>query len=134
MSINQTITHENAKCTLWLTDTPQFESYRTATIGDFSCENVAQGVALLEKAFHILKKEGIEYAIGPMNQNTWHSYRLVTKSDGSPPFFLELSNPEHYVEVFQKTGFQEISKYFSTIDHKLDSEISADYQAELDAA
>ena len=56
---------------------------------------------------------GIEYAIGPMNGDTWHSYRLVSGTDNSPAYFMEPQNPAFYPEIFQQSGFDVIGAYSS---------------------
>jgi hypothetical protein len=48
-----------------------------------------------------------------MSGNTWHSYRFVSESDGSPPFLLEPTNKPHERDIFLAAGFAPIGKYFS---------------------
>ena len=105
-----------ASCTLWLQDTPQVPPYKTATIGKFSCPDQQSGKNILTAAIEHLRQEGFEYLIGPMDQNTWKSYRFVTESDGTPPFFLEPQNPDFYSKVFLESDFEVIGTYSSGID------------------
>ncbi len=103
----------SALCTLWLADTPQYESRKTATIGNFQAENKKAGTDIINQALQYLTDNGFEYAIGPMNGNTWHSYRFVTGGDNSPPFLMEPKNPDFYPVIFQDTGFEPLGEYSS---------------------
>jgi hypothetical protein len=40
-------------------------------------------------ALDIVRSHGIGRVLGPMDGDTWHSYRFVTESDGSAGFLLE---------------------------------------------
>lgn len=103
----------DAACRLWLAGGPSFQEYKTASLGAFRCDDVPAGERLLREAAAQLTAEGFGYLIGPMDGDTWHRYRLVTESDGSPPFFLEPSNPAFYPEVFEAAGFTVIGRYSS---------------------
>ena len=47
----------------------------------------------------ILAAEGFDAVIGPMDGDTWHRYRVVTESDGSPPYLLEPVSDDKRAEV-----------------------------------
>jgi len=49
--------------------------------------------ALLQGAAAQLRAAGCELAAGPVDGDTWHHYRLVTWSDGTPAFTLEPFSP-----------------------------------------
>jgi hypothetical protein len=102
---------ERACCTLWLEGCPSYAGLYTACIGGFRCEDAPAGRALLERATAQLAWRGFEYAIGPMDGNTWHDHRVVTQSDGSPAFPLEPANPAFYVQAF--ADFAVIGRYAS---------------------
>lgn len=107
-----TIKRDGAKVSVYL-DGPHWEDRPTAALGEFSCKIVEAGEAVLVEALAHIAAKGIDRVIGPMNGDTWHSYRFVTETDGSPAFLLEPSNKPHDVEVFQSAGFTPISRYFS---------------------
>jgi hypothetical protein len=48
-----------------------------------------------------------------MDGDTWHSYRFVTESDGSPAFMLEPPDRPKCREALTGAGFTQISSYFS---------------------
>ncbi len=93
---------------------PSWNDQRTAAIGEFRCADAAAGAELLSRACTMLGAEGFEALIGPMDGDTWHSYRLVTESDGSPPFLMEPVSAAHDGQAFSVAGFAPISAYVST--------------------
>ncbi len=111
-----------AVCALWIRNAPQFKAYKTGLIGDFFAENTDAGEALLLHVLMRLKELGCDYAIGPMNGDTWHSYRLVTEQGECPPFFMEYYTPKEWPGIFSKTGFEVIASYSSA------SAANADYE------
>jgi hypothetical protein len=114
---------EGARCLLYR-DAPSWQGCKTAAIGGFRCESPASGAALLEQAAELLRSEGFEALLGPMEGDTWHSYRLVTESDGSPPFLLEPVGGTHDLAAFAASGFAPVSAYVST-RARLDDAIGA---------
>jgi hypothetical protein len=92
---------------------PAWDGLRTAAIGDFRCDSVASGAGLLRAIAADLAAGGVEAVLGPMNGDTWHSYRLVTESDGSPPFLLEPVSKPHDLAAFEAAGFAPVGRYFS---------------------
>ncbi len=48
-----------------------------------------------------------------MDANTWNRYRLVTYSDGRPPFLMEPSHPPFYLKAWQDAGFTPVAEYHS---------------------
>jgi len=59
------------------------------------------------------KTLGAVSIIGPMEGDTWHSYRLPTESDGRTPFLMEPVCGEHDFAAFKQAGFEIIGEYFS---------------------
>ncbi len=104
---------EGASCLIFR-DAPSWEARRTASIGRFRCDSAATGRDLLAHAAADLATEGYEALIGPMDGDTWHSYRLVTESDGSPPFLMEPMSGAFDAEAFTTAGFAPLSSYVST--------------------
>jgi hypothetical protein len=95
-------------------DAPSWDGLRTAAVGRFRCEAADAGRKLLDQVATTLASEGFEALIGPMDGDTWHSYRLVTESDGSPPFLMEPTSGACDGEAFAKAGFEPLSHYVST--------------------
>lgn len=107
------ITIDGAACTLYR-DAPNWDGQRTAAIGCLRCDDAAAGQQLLDRIAAKLVGEGFDALIGPMDGDTWHSYRLVSESDGSPPFLMEPTSGPHDSEAFSAAGFAPLSHYVST--------------------
>jgi hypothetical protein len=95
---------DGASCRLF-GDAPSWNGLKTAAIGGFRCESVAAGEALLREAAALL---------GPMDGDTWHTYRVVVESDGSAPFAMEPVSGPHDRAAFESNGFAPVSSYVST--------------------
>lgn len=72
--------------------------------------NVASG--LLDTAERWLREKGIIRVVGPMNFNTWFSYRFRTDLDREV-FAWEPGNPEEYPKIFTDLGFRVCREYHS---------------------
>ena len=103
---------EGARVTLY-PDGPDWQGAPAATLGNFTSKDTASGAAVLALALDQARALGIRQLIGPMEGDTWHSYRFVTETDGSPPFLLEPANKPHEPGLFTAAGFQPIGSYFS---------------------
>lgn len=103
-----------AACSIWTKDTPIYNQFQSALIGNFFASDRETGVKILEYVVSKLKSRGIEYVLGPMNGSTWRSYRLVTEMGKNAPFFLEPSHPDFWPRIFLDVGFEEIATYRST--------------------
>lgn len=108
----ETITSEGARLALWR-QAPSLDGLRTAAIGGFACENAEAGARAIRDAMAKLKSEGFAAVLGPMDGDTWGKHRLVVESDGRPPFLMEPANPPHFVDAFQQSGLQVVSRYLS---------------------
>lgn len=75
---------------------------------------------MLTEACRILRDKGCAAAYGPMDGSTWKSYRFVTWSDGSPPFFMEPQQPPEWPLYWQEAGFVPCHEYISTLVTDLD--------------
>ncbi len=94
-------------------DAPDWDGMRCAAIGDVRFSDEEAGAALLNEIADDLQQEGFHGLLGPMNGDTWHSYRLVTETDGAPPFFMEPTSSPHDLSAFMRAGFHKVSDYVS---------------------
>jgi hypothetical protein len=96
-------------------DAPSLENKKTAALGAFSCDSAEAGAKLIREAMARLRSEGFEMVMGPMDGNTWGKHRLVTESDGRPPFLMEPANPPHYVDALEQSGLAIASRWVSAV-------------------
>lgn len=108
------VTLPGASLTLFR-DAPSLHGKRTAALGEFACETAEAGAKAIREAMALLKGDGFEAVLGPMDGNTWAKHRLVVESDGRPPFLMEPSNPAHFVDAFEQSGLQIVSRYLSAV-------------------
>lgn len=101
-----------AGAALWWRETP---GDRLGTIGSFFAEDRAAAIRVLEAAMDQLRQNGCTQAVGPMNGNTWRSYRFVDEPDGRKPFLLEPRNPAEYSSWWREAGFSELACYSSSV-------------------
>ena len=111
-TVAETITASGASCRLHR-DAPTWDGQRTAAIGAFECDSPEAGAAMLGDIAARLRVEGVQALIGPMDGDTWHAYRLVCETDGSPAFPLEPVSGPHDHAAFLGAGFAPISSYVS---------------------
>lgn len=109
-----------ALCSVWLDNTPSFEKYDSCTLGHFFAIDSASGNTILSYAFNFLRNEGKDYVIGPMNGNTWQSYRFVSGDSGYPSFFMEPQSVSFWTSIFIDSGFEVIAEYSSSISEQPD--------------
>lgn len=103
-----------AHAALWWTGTPEIEGNPVGAVGGFASNDEESTMQLLSGAEGLLRDVGCRIAIGPMNGNTWRSYRFVTRDCGRGPFLLEPRNPTEYPKWWQVAGYAEISRYSSS--------------------
>ena len=108
-----------ARCSLWWRQTPLHHGRRTGFIGAVSSSDDDALEALLARATERLRGEGCALAIGPIDGNTWHRYRLVTWTDGTPPFPLEPYSPLAATVPWERAGFTPLETYSSLRDDAL---------------
>ena len=94
-------------------ETARWEGTPTAAIGDFRCDDAEAGATVLRQICDDLAGRGVTRVLGPMNGDTWHSYRLVVESDGTPPFLMEPQSRPADLAAFEAVGFTRIARYFS---------------------
>jgi GNAT superfamily N-acetyltransferase len=103
-----------AGVSLWWTHVPPMEGERLGVIGRFTAGTEAEAAAVLGRACAELQARGCTLAVGPMNGNTWRSYRLVTERGDEPPFLLEPVNPPEWPAWWRAAGFGTLAEYYST--------------------
>jgi len=108
-----------ARCSLWWSEAPPYQHHHVGTIGHYAAADDAAAAAVLSEAQTRLQAAGCTIAIGPMNGNTWRSYRFVTDAGDLPPFFLEPTNPPEWPNQFLEAGFSPLASYFSAINNDL---------------
>jgi len=88
----------------------------TGTIGAFEALNHPEAVqALLKRAVDLLKAQGAQRIIGPMDGDTWHTYRFNTGPFDAAPFIKEPWNPSYYPPLWESAGFSVAETYDSFI-------------------
>lgn len=108
-----------ARCSLWWNDVPPFGTERLGVIGHYAALADDSGRAVLTAAVDELGRRGCTFAVGPMDGNTWRSYRLVVEQGTEPPFFLEPTNPESWPHHFTAAGFTPLAHYYSSLNTDL---------------
>jgi len=108
------------ECSLWWQTVPQLPGERLGVIGHYSASE-ACGPALLNHACEQLRSYGCTMAVGPMDGNTWRSYRLMTERGPEPPFFLETNHPPEWPDQFRCAGFTPLAEYTSALADDLDA-------------
>ena len=106
-----------ARCSLWWREAPALPGERIGVIGHFDAAAGAADAAraLLEDACRRLAAQGATLAVGPMDGNTWRSYRLVSDAGTEPPFFLEPWTPLEWNAHFKAAGFAPLATYHSSV-------------------
>lgn len=90
----------------------------TGRIGHAAWDDADDGAALISLALDRLRAEGCQRALGPIDGSTWHTYRVVTASDDSPPrppFALEPWPAPAIGAAFEQAGFAPQAHYLSSI-------------------
>jgi len=105
----------NARCSLWWRDVPAYPGQRLGIMGHFAANSAEAADSLLKLAEKQLALQGCSLAVGPMDGNTWRSYRLVVERGSEPPFFLEPDNPDDWPAYFTENGYSIFSEYFSAL-------------------
>ena len=104
-----------ARCSLWWTSTPAIPNECLGLIGHYAADSQAAATVLITHACWRLAMNGCSLAVGPMDGNTWRPYRLITKRDREPNFFLEPDNPDDWPEHFTANGFKPFKTYYSSL-------------------
>lgn len=105
--------HDLATATLWWQDTPLHHGHRVGAIGRFASQDATACRLLLDQSCRRLAEAGCGLAVGPMDRDTWHRYRVVAESRGRPPFVMEPDTPLDWQDHFRGAGFSEMASYRS---------------------
>jgi GNAT superfamily N-acetyltransferase len=108
-----------ARASLWWKEPPPHEAERVGAIGHYAACDEESGVRLLAQAAEIAREHGCTLAVGPLDGNTWRTYRLVTQRGTEAPFFLEPDNPDDYPAHFARAGFAPLARYTSALETDL---------------
>ncbi len=114
-----------ARCSLWWPSALHHAGERLGLIGHYAAHDAQAGRQLLAHACRQLAARACTLAVGPMDGNTWRSYRFVTAGNTEPAFFLEPVNPPEWPQQFVDGGFTPLARYFSALDDRLDQEDDA---------
>lgn len=104
-----------ALCSLWTKNVTSVQGYKSAAVGHFFAQTPQAGAQILKHACERLMGLGFEYVVGPLDGDTWHSYRVVTEAGTAPPFFLEYYTPSDWPGIFAVAGFAQIATYRSSL-------------------
>ena len=111
-----------ARCSCWWNAVPTIEGQALGTVGHYAAADAAAAATLLSYACERLRRANCTHAVGPMDGNTWRSYRLVIDRGPEPPFFLEPWTPEEWVNHWHTAGFLPIAEYTSAMNDDLSRE------------
>lgn len=118
-----------ASVALWW-ESPVVADVRVGRVGHPVWSDAEAGGVVLEAAVERLREEGMERAVGPLDGSTWFGYRVVTESDGRPPFALEPTTEPVIAQSFSRAGFEPVEHYVSSFVEALPDE-SAQSAADL---
>jgi len=108
-----------ARAALYFNPQLTFEEKKAAAIGAYECIDDSEvAKMLLSTLSEEAKDRKIEYIIGPMDGSTWNNYRFSLHNDYRN-FLLEPFHPVYYNEQFEKSGFEVIATYNSSIQENL---------------
>jgi len=110
-----------ARCSLWWSDTPDYEDHTVGLVGHYAVADARTGQAVLDRACRRLADAGCTCVIGPMDGSTWNPYRFVTDRGARPPFVLEPWHPPDYPEHFRDAGFEPLARYVSSVGADADT-------------
>jgi hypothetical protein len=108
-----------ARCSCWWSTGHTLDGETVGVIGHYSAETAEAGTRVLLDACARLAAHGCTIAVGPMDGNTWRSYRLVIERGSEPPFFLEPDTPDAWVSHFTAAGFDTLATYSSALARDL---------------
>lgn len=108
-----------ARCSLWWRAVPPSAGAHVGLIGHYAAIDARAGVALLRRACAELAARGCARAVGPLDGDTQHAYRLVTERGEEPPFFLEPDTPDAYPVQWAAAGFAPVASYYSALQDDL---------------
>lgn len=103
-----------ARCVALLSKLEDPPGSPLGTIGWFEALDRPEAVrALLDGAAGWLATRGARRVVGPIDGDTWHSYRLNAGPWDEPPFLMEPWNPAFYPRLWEQAGFAPLEEYLS---------------------
>jgi len=121
-----------AQASVWWRAAPPLDGETLGVIGHFRASPSADAAAVAEvlvRACVELRNAGCTRAVGPLDGNTWRSYRFVTWRGDRPRFALEPDQPDVWPGWWVAAGFAAYEEYFSALVDDL-----AAHDARLDGA
>ena len=109
------------RVSLWWSGVPAWPGKRLGALGHFAAADPDTAGVLLEAACAELRARGCTLAVGPMDGNTWRSYRFMTDACAFPPFALEPWNPAEWPRWWEATGFAPFQTYQSALEARMES-------------
>lgn len=107
------IEFNESSCVVW-PDGPLWQEGSTGTIGKFNFKSENDGKALLIKACEMLKTNGCQNVLAPMDGDTWHNYRTIIETDNSPYYALEPQSGQFDIATLKSVGFELVEQYASS--------------------
>ncbi|HKJ05278.1 MAG TPA: GNAT family N-acetyltransferase [Geopsychrobacteraceae bacterium] len=107
------------RVSLWWEGTPGYKGETVGYIGHFAASSQQSCSFMLEESCRVLAEKGCTFAIGPMDGNTWRSYRLISDRGARPLFFMEPDTPIAWSKWFINSGFDVLANYTSAINRHL---------------
>ena len=107
----EVLEHDGGRLALY-PDAPDWDG-PTMSVARIRFPNADIGVQLLNEACQAARKAKASAILGPMEGDTWHSYRLVSESDGRAPFLMEPTSGPEDLLAFEAAGFRPVGRYFS---------------------
>jgi GNAT superfamily N-acetyltransferase len=111
----------SGRAALWWTQAPPVTGERPGIIGRFAADIEVDARSVLDLACSTLREAGCTIAIGPMDGNTWRSYRFLTWRGDAPRFLLEPEQPDAWPEWWRAAGFAARDEYWSAQVDALDA-------------
>jgi len=109
----------HGRCSLWWQAVPGYTDESLGIIGHFYSDSADTTACLLENACNVLRQADCSLAVGPMDGNTWRSYRFISDRGDETSFFLEVNNFDAWPKEFMANGFTEMASYSSALTEDL---------------
>jgi hypothetical protein len=88
---------------------------RVGRLGKLDSTAPEAAVAFLDQVCEVLRQKGCDVALGPMDGNTWQSYRCALNWENGPPFWGEPQTDPRWADWFTHAGFAPVAKYESRL-------------------
>jgi hypothetical protein len=108
------LSNSNGQAKLWHENTAHFNGKKTAVLGSLEAHDLPSARQMIVHAVDLARQLSCAALIGPMDGDTWHRYRAITETDGSPRFFLESPYDSYMGQAFIAEGAEVIARYVSS--------------------